>query len=157
MDGDLQSKKYIVVDLDGTLTIQGARTEELKKDPPNWERLFQRCDEDLPNFAVVGAIRNLRSRYHIIFCTGRAMYPTVLEKTKKQIFDFVGIHAQKGINLFMREAGDYRPDTEIKPELLAKAGITPENTLFIMEDRNSVVAKWRELGFDCFQVAIGDF
>lgn len=28
---------------------------------------------------------------------------------------------------------------------------------FILEDRNSMVKKWRELGFKCLQVADGDF
>jgi hypothetical protein len=57
----------------------------------------------------------------------------------------------------MRPNGDLRHDTEVKPELLATAGITPENTVCILEDRNSMVKKWRELGFTCLQVEDGDF
>lgn len=51
--------------------------------------------------------------------------------------------------------GDTIP--EVKPELLQKAGITPDKVYFILEDRDSMVAKWRELGYRCLQVADGKF
>ena len=57
----------------------------------------------------------------------------------------------------MRKDGDYRHDTEVKPELLAKKGINPTDVWFILEDRDSMVAKWRELGYRCLQVADGKF
>jgi len=57
----------------------------------------------------------------------------------------------------MRKNGDKRHDTKVKPELLLDVGILPENTLFILEYRNSMVKKWRELGYRCLQVQDGDF
>lgn len=57
----------------------------------------------------------------------------------------------------MRKDGNYRHDTEVKPELLAKKGINPTDVWFILEDRDSMVAKWRELGYRCLQVADGKF
>lgn len=59
--------------------------------------------------------------------------------------------------LLMRKDRDWRHDTEVKPELLAKAGITPDDVYLILEDRDSMVAKWRELGYRCLQVADGKF
>jgi hypothetical protein len=41
--------------------------------------------------------------------------------------------------------------------LLAKAGIPLDEIAFVLEDRNSMVKKWRELGLTCLQVAEGDF
>jgi hypothetical protein len=60
-------------------------------------------------------------------------------------------------NLLMRPRGDRRDDPTVKPELLVARGIVPENTAFILEDRNRMVKRWRELGFTCWQVAEGDF
>lgn len=56
---------------------------------------------------------------------------------------------------------DTRHDTVVKPELLEKAfkedRIDKSKVLCILEDRNSMVRKWRELGYTCLQVAEGDF
>ena len=57
----------------------------------------------------------------------------------------------------MRKDRDWRHDTAVKPELLAKSGINTDNVAFILEDRDSMVTKWRELGYKCLQVADGNF
>ena len=57
----------------------------------------------------------------------------------------------------MRKDVDFRHDTIVKPELLEKEGIKLEDIAFVLEDRNSMVAKWREMGLICLQVAEGDF
>lgn len=61
--------------------------------------------------------------------------------------------------ILYRNDGDTRHDTIVKPELLDEyLGQHPDyRVAFILEDRNSMVAKWRELGFKCLQVAEGDF
>ena len=56
--------------------------------------------------------------------------------------------------LRMRKIGDHRPDTIIKPHLIESIRDRVE---LILEDRNSMVAKYRELGYTCLQVAEGDF
>lgn len=72
-------------------------------------------------------------------------------------------HERKHNSLFrnhvpgFRPDGDHRHDTEVKPELLANAGVGPKEVLCILEDRDSMVAKWRELGYRCLQVAEGKF
>ena len=63
--------------------------------------------------------------------------------------------------LFMRKDNDLRHDTEVKPEKLEelhkRGHIAKEDIAFILEDRTSMVKKWRELGYTCLQVADGDF
>jgi hypothetical protein len=59
--------------------------------------------------------------------------------------------------ILMRPDGDKRHDTEVKPEMLNKFGVDLNEIAFVLEDRNSMVAKWRELGLKCLQVADGDF
>ena len=57
----------------------------------------------------------------------------------------------------MRKNNDHRHDSEVKPELLKEAGIKLDSIAFVLEDRNSMVKKWRELGLICLQVADGNF
>jgi hypothetical protein len=61
----------------------------------------------------------------------------------------------------MRKNDDFRHDTEVKSENLYKFAFKVVNqqidVAFILEDRDSMVKKWRELGFTCLQVAPGDF
>ena len=61
--------------------------------------------------------------------------------------------------ILFRKDGDIRHDTIVKPEML-KAYMKESHKkqpFAVFEDRNSMVAKWRELGYTCFQSADGDF
>ena len=57
----------------------------------------------------------------------------------------------------MRPKGDNRPDTEVKREIYEREIRDKYNVLLVIDDRNSVVQQWREMGLPCFQVAEGDF
>jgi hypothetical protein len=67
-----------------------------------------------------------------------------------------GLHtAYKG--LFMRGMTDYRPDYEVKLDVL---NTLRNNNIFpdiAYEDRGSVVQMYRENGLRCFQVDNGDY
>ena len=150
--------KYIVCDIDGTISKVGDRLKYLQQNPPDWDKFYDDCFEDEPIQPIIDMVNNLmQSEYGIeylfVFCTGRR--ESVREKTKKWLVKNVTEYL--GEDILMRPDNDHRHDTEIKPELLAAAGITPENTAFIIEDRNSMVKKWRELGFTCIQPAEGNF
>lgn len=64
-------------------------------------------------------------------------------------------------NLLMRpieeEMGTDTPDAILKPRLVAERGYQPSDILFVIEDRNSMVARWRELGVVVMQPRPGDF
>ena len=144
----------VVVDLDGTLTIVGERIKHLKQDPPDWSAFYSRCGEDRPNAAVlqlVHALLLLSNRYEIVFCTGRP------EEYRKLTVGWLEQWAftSDDYRLLMRADGDHRPDSTVKPELLANAGILKSDVEFILEDRSSMIEAWRKLGFACFQVAEG--
>ena len=59
--------------------------------------------------------------------------------------------------LLMRKDGDFRHDSIVKPELIENSWFDSNIIAFILEDRDSMVNEWRELGFTCLQVAKGDF
>ena len=147
-------KKVIVVDIDGTIAKVGDRLKYLQQVPKNWDEFYNHCDEDVAIYPITQLVEHLSQNYEIVYCTGRR--ESVREKTIQWIDNHMDFAVNK-IKLLMRKDNDWRHDTEVKPELLAKHGYTPENVWFILEDRDSMVAKWRDLGFTCLQVADGKF
>tara|TARA_R100000152_G_C6778259_1_gene208785 strand:- start:1020 stop:1460 length:441 start_codon:yes stop_codon:yes gene_type:complete len=55
-------------------------------------------------------------------------------------------------HLFMRSEGDRRDDVTVKREMFKKIGLTPDNVVAVLDDRQGVVDMWREEGFLCLQV-----
>jgi acid phosphatase class B len=145
-------KNIIVVDIDGTITKVGDRLKYLQQKPKDWDSFYEHCDEDEPVMEIIDMVDILSERYKIVFCTGRR--ESVREKTQEWMNDFF-INIDDPI-IIMRSNNDYRHDTEMKPELLQKH-VDLKDVSFILEDRDSMVQKWRGLGLTCLQVADGDF
>ena len=59
--------------------------------------------------------------------------------------------------LYMRWALDNRNDAIVKKEIAETYILPMYNVRGVFDDRNRVVATWREMGLTCFQVAYGDF
>lgn len=146
-------KNVVIVDIDGTISRVGERLKYLKQEPKDWDSFYNDCFEDEPIPEMIKLLRHLYPKYNIIFCTGRR------ESCSSKTSRWMAIHTGCLFNcpILFRKNGDKRHDTEVKPELLEIAGFTPDNVAFILEDRTSMVKKWRELGFTCLQVAEGDF
>ena len=109
---------------------------------------------DPPNTPVVETIRALRSRGHIkvIAMSGRG--DNDREVTERWIERNVGY----GIPLFMRKAGDTRPDWIVKHELFQEHIADQYHVLCSFDDRDQVIHLWRRrLGLPTFQVADGKF
>ena len=147
----MKNKKNIVVfDLDGTLSVVGDRLKYLQQEPKDWDSFYKACGEDKLNFPIAEILTHLRFNYQIRIVTGRRdseKYKTLkwLELNGLCIPDY---------HVHMRKAGDFRHDTIVKPELIEEF---KDQILMIFEDRQSMVDKWRELGYTCLQVAPGDF
>ena len=140
----------IIFDLDGTLSIVGDRVKYLLQEPKDWDSFYDACIEDAPNTPIVNICRHLLLNFRVVIVTGRR--ESCRSDTLKWLHRnnlWVG-----SPQLVMRPDGDIRHDTVLKPEL-----IEPYKTEIecIFEDRNSMVKKWRELGYTCLQVAEGDF
>lgn len=148
------SKNIVVVDIDGTIAKVGDRLKYLQQEKKDWDAFYEHCDEDEPIKDIIELIELMQiHEYNIVFCTGRR--ESVRKKTEYWLFK--NIWCLREYKLLMRKDGDWRHDTEVKPELLQKEGITPDDVYFILEDRDSMVAKWRELGYRCLQVNDGNF
>ena len=59
--------------------------------------------------------------------------------------------------LYMRSDSDYRPDHEVKSQMLDKMRKEGFNPTMAFDDRQQVVDMWREKGLTVAQVDKGDF
>lgn len=151
--------KFVVVDIDGTIARVGDRLKYLRQTPKDYEAFYNACDEDEVIIPIADLVDTLTCHYDIVFCTGRKEY--CYAKTYEWLKNYILGSNTKNSPLLMRSKNDNRHDVEVKPELLLRwmkeNHYTQENIAFILEDRTSMVNKWRELGFTCLQVANGDY
>lgn len=145
--------KIIIVDIDGTVADITHRLSHIEKKPKDWNSFFDEVDGDKPIQEVIDAVKHLSEKYNVVFCTGRK--DAVRSKTETWLKKYFGTGFK--FQLLMRRNNDFRSDDIVKPELLSKAGIKPEDVAIAFDDRSSVVKKWRSLGIKTFQVDDGEF
>lgn len=150
-----------IFDLDGTLANANHRLHILdaKDDPNRWRRFFAACDRDRPIEPTIRLMNTLRLVGDVLIWTGRS--DEVRDKTVAWLVEHTSFlsHDLDAV-LTMREAGDHRPDDELKAEWLAALDHERKRQLWdgaVFEDRDRVVAMYRAAGFTCYQVAPGGF
>lgn len=152
---DDAEKKFLIVDLDGTLCDIAHRVDLAKAG------LWDDFGEALIHDGVIRATKHVLSYlspfHHVIGLTGRD------EKFSDLTWRWMNL---KGIgdmfeDILMRPDGDFRPDNEIKIELLegffGDKGKVLENVILVLEDRDRVVTSLREYGLTVWQVRDGDY
>ena len=143
-----------IFDIDGTLADNTHRRHfvERPKGEKDWKSFNAGMHLDVPNKAVVTLLHAAKAvNLSTILATGRG------EEYRKITEAWLLAHFISYDLLMMRPAKDYRPDTEIKKEMLEKMRADGYEPHFVVDDRNSVVAMWRDAGITTFQVADGDF
>jgi predicted kinase len=139
--GDLP--EAVLVDIDGTVALMNGRS------PYDMTRV----GEDLPNPAVIAAVRAMHAAGHaIVFCSGRD--DSCRAETEAWLDEFVGVPYEA---LFMRAEGDSRKDAIVKREIFDNEIRDRWKVVGVFDDRQQVVRMWRALGLTVFQVAEGDF
>lgn len=141
----------LIFDLDGTLSLVGDRIKFITQKKKDYDAFYDACHKDKVNEPVARIYRVFKSfGYDIKVVTGR------VEKVRGKTLQWMWDHSLfiQPKDLHMRKDGDHRHDTLVKPELIESF---KDDILMIFEDRTSMVQKWRELGYACFQVAEGDF
>jgi predicted kinase len=136
----------IICDIDGTIALLNGR------DPYD----ASTCDKDQINFPVANILSSFqtpRDFVRVLFVSGRE--DRHYNRTKKWLYDHLNF--AQPFKLFMRGTGDSRKDSIIKEEIYEEHIKGKYNILFVLDDRNQTVEKWRDLGLPTFQVADGDF
>jgi hypothetical protein len=149
MGGGLRMNSHaIIVDLDGTLAL-GRFGDSGRRGPFDWGRV----GEDDPNPDVIEIVSVLSRMYTTIIVSGRSI--DCCEET----MDWLKREAP-GVSwdlLYMRKAGDFRPDEIVKEEIYRVSIEGLYDVVAVFDDRDKVVGMWRDLGLTCMQVAPGNF
>lgn len=151
----VERRPAIICDLDGTMCNIDHRLHFVKKNvegrKPNWAGFNRAIKDDTINGWCAEIIRHFSGDHEIVYASGRD--ETTREASEKVLKD-------NGLwfgHLFMRSAGDHRPDNIIK-EIILDFDILPQfEPKFVIDDRQQVVDMWRKRGFVCLQCAKGDF
>ena len=146
--------KAIICDIDGTIADNSHRQHWVRSKPKNWTAFNAMIADDLPIWEVIDTVNMFREEgYKLIIVTARE---GTLEYVTR---DWLARHYIEYDAYYMREAKDYRDDTIVKSEILDQIiADHPDWTPWIaFDDRDKVVAMWRQRGIKCFQVAPGDF
>lgn len=157
-------KPLYIFDLDGTLADCSHRLPYITGDKKDWRAFFAACVDDTPIESTIRTLQALRAGgAEIWFWTGRS------DEVKKETVEWLRKHEclprfprhdwfGAPELLMMRESGDHQPDDKLKFGWLADLEPPERNRLTgVFEDRDRVVAMWREYGVQCFQVAAGAF
>lgn len=152
-------KRYVVVDIDGTLSDSSAR-EHLAANK-QWDEFHAAAKDDKPNEAVLEAVHAFEGAgFEVIACTGRP------EKYRPMTYRWLEEHEIEINTVLMRPNDNYDSDTAIKPQLLWKhlheafgvnTGVVRQSVLVVLEDRDKMVETWRGLGLNCWQVKHGGY
>ena len=167
-----------IFDIDGTLADNTHRAHLLKREPgmpPNWDEWYKFAHLDSPRPAVIKILESLLvlgdifndqiGELHrpeiapeIWFFTGRPEeYRELTTRWLIRHTELIRGELSSG-QLNMRPTGDYRPDYEIKQEMVDRMlACDRERLVAVFDDRDQVVDMWRRNGIDCFQVAPGKF
>jgi predicted kinase len=136
-------KPAVIADMDGTLALNLSNRDYYD---------LTKVLDDTPNGPICKLARILKdSGYTIIIVSGRT---TACQEDTET---WLKVHDIPYDAIFMREVGDSRKDAITKKEIYQKSIEPHYNVLYTLDDRNSVVNMWREIGLTCLQVNFGDF
>ena len=145
----------VVVDLDGTLSNLRKRIQHAKN--KEWEEFHLAAKDDQPHMDVLITIEAWSANKHpIIVITGRN------ERYRGMTLQWFAKHGIAVDALLMRPDGNFDSDSAIKPQLLfmhfdGSRDKATDEVLVILEDRESMVETWRNLGFNCWEVRPGEY
>lgn len=156
----------VVCDLDGTLCNVEHRRHFVRDIPEgqkkNWAAFFAGIKDDTVNNACEALLRAMAwSNYQIVYCSGRG------DNERKATIEWLGRHdlacfdsEQEFLGiapLYMRNRQDQRRDDIVKEIILDFEILTRYKPVFMIDDRDQVVAMWRRRGYTCLQIDYGDF
>ena len=149
-----------IFDLDNTLALTHHRQhlKDNKADPDRYRKYFAACVDDTPNTSVIATFNLLfAARADIRIWTGRS--DEVRKQTIQWLEDYTNLDDQDADSVLqMRRANDMTPDYLLKRQWLDDLSTDELKALVAaFDDRDRVVAMYRQAGVPCFQVAYGDY
>lgn len=138
--------RNIIFDIDGTLADPKDRLHFLEK--KDWNSFYDACLDDAPIHHVIYLLQELKKNHRIIILTGRP------ERIKDKTLQWLKANNISFDEIYFRKDGDYRPDYEIKEEMLKALN---RSIWFAVDDRKQVVDMFRRNNILCLQCKDGDY
>ena len=147
------TNKVIVFDVDGTLANINHRRHFVAMKPKNWKAFFANMEHDTVNEDVRYILETMweEPSNKIIICSGREIIH------KPQTVRWFERNKIPYHDIYMRAEKDYRPDYQVKVELLQEIRNTYGNPYLWFDDRQQVVDAIRAQGVRVLQVDEGNF
>ena len=145
-----EKPRAVICDLDGTLCNVAHREHFMRVRPKQREEFHSACVKDEIVKPVHELLALFRSGgYRIVFLTMRPA------RFRPQTEAWLAEHGVDYDELLM--AADTRPDAEQKRSMYEEFLHPRYDVHFVIDDRASVVAMWREMGLMVLDVAGADF
>lgn len=156
----------IIFDIDGTLANLTHRRGFVTEGSQDWKSFFENMGDDLPTEVtwlaemVAGHHANelaitAEQPFAIFVCTGRPEEYRAL--TTRWLAEHVPSLVAHMEAMLMRPTRDYRPDVEIKREMLRGIRGQGYNVRLVVDDRPSVVQMWKDEGLTVLEVDSGEW
>jgi phosphoglycolate phosphatase-like HAD superfamily hydrolase len=143
----------VIFDVDGTLMDIDHRRHHVEQKPRDFNAFRRDMIHDTPNKDVVMMAKLLKEAGHrIIISTGRLEQDKDLTLT--QLKD-AGVEFD--LALFRVTEEEFKPDSEVKENMLTDMKKFGFNPTMAFDDRQRVVDMWRRNGLRVFQVDAGNF
>lgn len=141
-------RQIALVDMDGTLSDCTHREHHIRGRRKDWPAFFRGMGQDPPNLSIVELTKRLARDHEIFIVTGRP------QEYLGETLDWLTRHAIVPAEIWMRPAGDHRPDYTVKREVLDHI---PRNRIaFVLDDREQVCDMWESEGLTCHRVVQGE-
>jgi hypothetical protein len=145
--------EWAIVDLDGTLANHNHRLPYAKSANPNWDVYNEMRANDPVNPNILFLVESLR-RAGLGICIMTAASAKYANGTVQ----WLEKHSVPKDLLLMREHGDQRFSCDVKFDLYQSYFLqTGRRVRLVLEDRDKLVAMWREIGLTCLQVCKGEY
>lgn len=149
---NLNKNKVVIFDIDGCLADCSHRLEHIEGAEKNWDAFFAAAGGDAViehNVLLMHLVHKAGAK--VVLMTGR---PTSIKDLTVSWFDNLGIVFYDA--LLMRITGDYRPDQEVKREMVNQLRREGHTIICAFDDRQHVVDMFIEEGIPCLQARAPD-
>ena len=138
-------KNIVIFDLDGTLSDATERRRHLAATPPDWNSFYEELEQDPPIVPIADLYRSLcrDESYTVVILTGRP------ERYRSHTERWLETHKLPQRPIYFRPDDDNGHDLDVKKRVYHALTANGDKVAFVVEDRNSVVQMWRELGVVC--------